>query len=206
MLLQLVISVVAPLLLLVTGYAFWNVQLHRQAIDRSLGETARALSLSLDREVDAARAALSALALSPHLQQGDLAAFRKQSATTAEPFGGWIILIDRKLQQVVNTQRPFGESLPATGAPDLTRGIFATGRPIVSDLFVGRFVQRPVVAVSFPVFRDGVVIYDLRMSFFLNGSKVSWLNKICRPVGGPCLCPAPGVSSPVRKMRLKIGR
>ncbi len=165
-LLQLVISVVAPLLLLVTGYAFWNVQLHRQAIDRSLGETARALSLSLDREVDAARAALSALALSPHLQQGDLAAFHKQSATTAEPFGGWIILIDRKLQQVVNTQRPFGESLPATGAPDLTRGIFATGRPIVSDLFVGRFVQRPVVAVSFPVFRDGVVIYDLRMSFF----------------------------------------
>lgn len=165
-LLQLVLAVVAPLLLLVTGYAFWNVQLHRQAIDRSLVETARALSLRVDREVDGARAALSALALSSHLQQGDLANFQDQAATTAEPFGGWIVLIDNKLQQVVNTRRPFGEPLPATGAPELSDGVFATGRPIVSDLFVGRFVQRPVVAVSFPVFRDGVVIYDLRMAFF----------------------------------------
>src|SRR5260370_14180311 len=42
--------------------------------------------------------------------------------------------------------------------------VVATGKPQVSDLIMGAVLQRPVVAVGVPVFRDGKVAFVLVMA------------------------------------------
>lgn len=164
-LLRLVLGVLAPLLLLVSIYGAWNVQLHRNIAARGLRETVRILSFAVDREMQAAQVALSTLALSPSLQNGDLAAFQKQASAASEQFGGWIVVGDETLQPLVNTRIPYGSPLPAIGEPELTQHTFATGRSSFSGLFGVNGDRASIVAVSVPVSRDGQVIYDLRMSF-----------------------------------------
>ena len=61
----LVLAVVLPLLVL-TAVMFWrDVQLQRAALERGMKDTARALSLALDREVGKLHAVLETLAASP---------------------------------------------------------------------------------------------------------------------------------------------
>lgn len=164
-LLRLVLGVLAPLLLLVAIYGAWNVQLHRNIATRGLRETVRVLSFAVDREMQTAQVALSTLALSPSLQNGDLAAFQKQASAAGEQFGGRIVVGDEALQPLVDTRFPYGSPLPPIGEPELTQHTFATGHASFSGLFAADGDGAVTVAASVPVIRDGRVVYDLRMSF-----------------------------------------
>ena len=181
-LLRLVLGVLTPLLLLVTIYGAWNVQLHRNIADRGLRETVRALSFAVDREMETAQVALSTLALSSRLQNDDFAAFQEQASAASEQFDGWIVVGNQALQQLVNTRLPHGTPLPEISEPELTRHTFATGRPSFSGLFFGNVARASSVAVSVPVFREGSVVYDLRMSF-LPERFVTLLNAQEKPEG-----------------------
>ena len=163
-LLRLVVGVLAPLLLVVAAYGAWNVQLHRSIADRNLQETVRSVSQRVDREMELAKTALSVLALSSRLRENDLAGFYAQAAAVAEPFNGWIVVGDQKLQQLVNTRLPYGEAPPKMSAPELSSRAFATGQPAFSGLFHSSVPEGPAVAVSFPVWRDGHVFYELRLT------------------------------------------
>jgi hypothetical protein len=58
------------------------------------------------------------LAASPSLRQGDLAEFQRQAeASLALLQIGNIVLIDRNMQQLVNTFVPFGKPLPKAVVP-----------------------------------------------------------------------------------------
>jgi hypothetical protein len=48
----------------------------------------------------------------------------------------------------------------------LQRQMFATGKPVIGDLFIGTVVKRPFVSVQVPVFRDGEIKYSLDMGIF----------------------------------------
>lgn len=167
-LLRLVIGVLAPLLLVVAIYGVWNVQLHRSIADRNLHSNVRAVSLVVDREMEMAKTALSVLALSSNLRTDYFAGLYEQAATVAEPFDGWITVGSTALQQLLNTRLPYGAPLPEMSAPEFSRQTFATGRPAFSGLFYATVAKAPTVAVSYPVFRDAQVVYDLRLSFLAN--------------------------------------
>lgn len=164
-LVRLVLGVLAPLLLLVTIYGAWNVQLHRNIAMRGLREAVRVLSFAVDRQMQAAQVALSTLALSPSLQNDDFATFQKRASAAGEQFGGWIVVGDETLHPLVNTLLPLGSPLPPLGEPELTQRTFATGQSSFSGLFTVNHDSPPAVAVSVPVIRDGRVVYDLRMNF-----------------------------------------
>ena len=59
---------------------------------------------------------------------------------------------------------PQDTPLPRRVRADVVEEIFATGRPSVSNVFVGAFIGRLVVSIDVPVIIDGRVRYDLALT------------------------------------------
>jgi two-component system sensor histidine kinase/response regulator len=55
--------------------------------------------------------------------------------------------------------------LPDPGSAARIRKVFDTGRPVISDVFVGGALKRPLVAIHAPVLRDDKVIYVISVAF-----------------------------------------
>ena len=136
------------------------------AVERGLLDTARALSLAIDREMGVSIRSLQILALSEHLRSGDLKKFHEESKTILPTLGIWetVVLTEPSGQQILNLRRPFGSPLPRTNLLDLVRQVTETGRPAVSNLFTGALTGTPLIAVAVPVVRDGKVRYVLNSS------------------------------------------
>jgi PAS domain S-box-containing protein len=135
----------------------------RVAVERGMLDTARALSLAIDRELGVSIRSLQILALSEHLQAGDLKRFHDQSTAVLAALGRWenIVLNEPSGQQVLNLRRPFGSRLPRNNPVDFIQEVLETGRPVVSNLFIGSITGTPLITVSVPVVRDGKILYVL---------------------------------------------
>lgn len=161
----LVLVCVLPVWVTVGFFAYHSYQQKRRAVAASVLETARALSLAVDRELANMQASMKALATSPSLSLGDMAAFHRQAQSVLRDYpGGDIILADASGQQLVNSFVPFGKPLPSRNLPEAVRGIYRDGKPVTSDLFRGAVTGRPLISVDVPVFRGGQVIYDLALT------------------------------------------
>jgi len=155
-------AIVGPLLLYgaYAGFRFTAAQL--RDVREALAIEARTLSANIDREVIGEIDRLQALAASPSLRLGDFAAFQHQAeASLALRRSGNIVLIDRNMQQLVNTAVPFGKPLPKAGAPEVAERALATGQPQVSDLFWAPVTQRLLVTIIVPVEIGGESPYAL---------------------------------------------
>src|SRR6266403_2689011 len=117
----------------------------------------------VDRQIGAIQAELEVLAVSPSLQDGDFAAFDQQVREALKIRGTSIVLHDTKGQQLLSTNRPFGEPLPRATNTEMHDRVVATGEPQISDLIMGAVLRRPILVVGVPVFRDGQVVYVLAM-------------------------------------------
>jgi hypothetical protein len=166
-LIRLVLASLLPAALAAGLLIVYSYQRQRTTIEHSTLDTARALTQAVDQELASGRTALQALATSPYLASGDLAAFHRQAREALiELPGANVVVSDASGQQLVNTLRPFGEPLPRNSSPEQLRRIFETGRPVISDLFVGELAHRPLISVGVPVSRGGQVVYDISMAFF----------------------------------------
>jgi hypothetical protein len=67
--------------------------------------------------------------------------------------------------QLLNTARPYGALLPDPGSAERIRKVFETGKPVISDVFIGGALKRPLVAIHAPVLRDGKVVYCISSAF-----------------------------------------
>src|SRR5262249_13586265 len=101
---------------------------------------------------------------SPSLREGDFAEFQRQAeASLAFRQNGNIILVDRNMQQLVNTWVPFGTPLPKTVTEPIERAL-ATGKPQVTDPFRTPLVKRFLFGIMVPVQIDGENRYVLARS------------------------------------------
>ena len=163
----LVVLVLAALLPVVTFATIAVARLaryERATSEQGMRETARALSLAVDRELASMRATLLLLANSPILRSGDLEAFHRQCVDALSLRGTWIILAEPSGRQLLNTLSPPRTALPWRDEADLLRQVGATGQPVVSDLIRGSVATRPIVTVSVPVFEGRRVRYVLSMA------------------------------------------
>src|SRR5262249_53122683 len=105
---------------------------------------------------------LLALRASPSLRQGDFAEFHRQAeAALAFRESGNIVLVDRSMQQLVNTGVPFGTTLEKVAVPEPAEKALATGKPQVTGLFVGSVTKELMYAIIVPVEIDGENRYAL---------------------------------------------
>jgi len=166
-LIRLVAASVIPAVLaaaLLIGYSYDRQRAFTE--DRAL-DVARALAQAVDRELARNQAALMVLATSPYLTSGDLAAFHRQAREAIGDLpGDNFVLSDASGQQLVNTLRPFGEALPLRASLSQMRRVFETGKPAISDLFVGEVARGPVIALDVPVRRGDRVVFALAMGVF----------------------------------------
>ena len=109
--------------------------------------------------MESIKTTLKTLAVSRPLAIADFAEFHRQANEALGGSGLIILVLDRNLQQLVNTGVPFGTPLPKTGDAETALKVLESKQPQVSDLFVGRITRRPAVDVHMPMMRNGEVRY-----------------------------------------------
>src|SRR5215472_1818261 len=160
---MLTLVTVLPLVALASFAILRAVEAQRAQIQRDVRERVHNLLADVDRQISAIQAELQVLAASPSLKEGDFLAFYRQMRAALEIRGTSIVLHDTKGQQLLSTNRPFGEPLPRATNTEMHDRVVATGQPQISDLILGAVLRRPILVVGVPVFRDGQVAYVLAM-------------------------------------------
>src|SRR6516164_9045246 len=159
----LVLATVLPLVGLASFAMIRTVDAERARIERDAQERVAGLLADVDRQITSIQAELQVLAVSPSLQEGDFAGFDRQMREALKIQGTSIVLHDTKAQQLLSTNRPFGEPLPRATNSEMHDRVVETGKPQISDLFIGAVLARPILTVGVPVFRDRKVTYALAM-------------------------------------------
>jgi signal transduction histidine kinase/CheY-like chemotaxis protein len=163
---RLVILTLAVLLpaLAMAALLVWDAYRHERAyLERQMMETARALSLVIDRQIGQQEVMLQALSSSPYFIRGDWAAFYDQAKRATISPDDWVVVQDARGQQLLNTRTPFGSPLPVTPLDD---GPFSWASPPTSqfrtsNMFVGRVNRRAMVVVNMRVARPDGSVMDL---------------------------------------------
>jgi two-component sensor histidine kinase/PAS domain-containing protein len=157
----LVLALALPAMI-VAGAGFYSVyQADRQAMDQRVQEIVRAMTLSLDREIEKTEVALRILASSPHIRSGDFAAFYRQAqeASLAEP--AWIALFETNGRVLLNTRLPYGTVLPESIRLDTIRRIQQARRAELSELSVRPATGQALATLDVPVVIGDAVPYVL---------------------------------------------
>ncbi|GFO57292.1 hypothetical protein GMSM_42990 [Geomonas sp. Red276] len=162
----LVLACVLPVWLIAGALVWYAYTSKLEGLHRSMLASARIMGMVVDRELTSMQSALLALATSPSFAKGDFADIHRQTHELLQAYPGCdIIVADSSGQQLVNSFRPFGTPLPKRANQELVKAIFATGRPVISNLFFGAVTKRPMIAIDVPVFVNGTVRYDLSLAF-----------------------------------------
>ncbi|WP_315721564.1 MULTISPECIES: ATP-binding protein [unclassified Bradyrhizobium] len=141
----------------------WGLYQHeREQASQGALATVRALAAALDRDLAGTSSAAQVLAESAALATDDLGAFYKEAKGSLPHLeGSAVVVADAAGQQVVNTALPYGAPLPRRSDLANHRKVFETGKPSVSDIFIGAVSKRPALSIDVPVFREGKVKYTL---------------------------------------------
>src|SRR5918992_2237798 len=109
-LVALVMLAVIPLMV-IAGVLVWRQSnLQREAFERSLLQTAQALAVAVDRQIQSERVMLDTLAQSPLIDSGELNAFYALCIRVIrqERHSIFISLFESTGKQIFNTLRPLG--------------------------------------------------------------------------------------------------
>lgn len=138
---------------------------HLAAALQGQHETARSVSLLVDRDLARAEAALHVLATSHHLDSGNMAAFHEQAKTANQGATGWTFLLDEYGRQIINTVVPFGTKLPLPTAQTRVQQVLTTQKTLVTDVILGPLINRPVTTLNIPVTTASGKKFVLAMAF-----------------------------------------
>jgi PAS domain S-box-containing protein len=130
-----------------------NARSERAALEYRARLLARTSALMIDREMTNLNALLAALATSPALLSGDLAAFHRQALETPKPESAAIVLYDAELNQQLHTDHPLGAALahPTSELEKQLRDALQGGHFGVGKLSSGTVQQDYLVGVVLPV-------------------------------------------------------
>ncbi|WP_084267335.1 ATP-binding protein [Azohydromonas lata] len=171
----LAMSVLLPTLLAAVASIAYFYRQERQSFEERVLETARAMSMVVDRELARREAMVKTLAKSPTLVQDDLEAFHRYAREVAPQPDMVVVLSDLSGQQLLNTRRTFGEApLPRTVFSELRRQADPTAT-LVSDLYFAPFGRQYSFAVEVPVVIKGQLRYYLSV-----GGYASYLQQLLK--------------------------
>lgn len=142
----------------------------RAQLEGDMIATARAMVQSVDSQLFRAKTVGQVLVTSSALIPHDLEGFHRRArdviATTN--VGMNVVLSDENGQQLVNTLRKFGEPLPQHGDPEVLGRVFETGQPVISEIYIGGVLRKPVLSIDLPVVLAGKVAYVLSIGLLPN--------------------------------------
>ncbi|MCG7393756.1 PAS domain-containing protein [Microvirga sp. ACRRW] len=157
----LVFALTLPAILIAAAGLYSGYRSEQENMDLRLQETARAMSLSLDREIEKSEIALRMLAQSPYIANGDYAAFHEQAQAAGLPSPSWVSLIRPDGKVHLNTRVPYGTPLPDSARPATLLKVQESRKTHLSDLFIGPNTGQPLVTLDVPVILNEEVAYIL---------------------------------------------
>lgn len=151
-------GVIGATVLFIYEYREGHAQLQKDTL-----QTTRALAQTVDSYLLKVQAVAQTLSTSDALARRDLALFHRQArqVVALAGLGTNVVLRDETGQQILNTLVDFGQPLPRHPLQEQVRNVFASGRPAVSDLFIGPVTRHAIVSVYVPVSIGGKVAYAL---------------------------------------------
>ena len=169
-----VFALIIPACLIAIGFSVKAYYDGRDSVTSLTLQTARAMTFLVERELVGLKGATEALAFSGYLQTNNLDAFYLQAESVLRTTTGFtFVLTDLSGQQIVNTLKPYGSVLPRAGDPALIERVFTSGKPIISNLYLGGVTKKPILSISAPVFKNGKLAYALDLGFLpSNFSKI----------------------------------
>ncbi len=167
----LVTACVLPASLMAVVLITHDYQRAREQLLSNLLGTARAMVSVVDRDMASIESSLVVLATSPYLESDNFHAFYNQAQNVlknqSEQGDINIALLDKNGRQYINTRRPFGTPLPTRNRFHGWASIYETGKPVISDLFVGEVTKRPLLVIGVPVtLQDDRIQYSLNAGIF----------------------------------------
>ena len=162
-LLFLVLICVLPGVALCSYLVYANYQLEKRQVASETESLAGQILVELERELAAMESGLRVLATAEPLKNGELQRFHQIARAALKSQTAYAyVLIDSQGRQVLNTLRPFGTPLPASGNPPQLAEIFDSGKTVLTDLFLTPLTGQALIALGVPVYgRDGTIIYTL---------------------------------------------
>jgi PAS domain S-box-containing protein len=164
-LVALVAAALVPALLFGGWLTFSSAQSERALLERNADNKAKEVMADIDHEIATATAMLTALASSHFLQTGDYSGFHGQAVEVSRQLNVQIVLRDATSgQQIVNASVNWGETLPQTIAAESLSAMqeaLKTGKPTISNVFYGAFINRYFITAGIPVNRGGRIAYYL---------------------------------------------
>ena len=120
--------------------------------ERAMLDLARALTSAVDAELDASVTALSNLARSPAMMQGDIGGFYDLARTQVHSQPDWlgVFLADQDGNSLFRTTAPFDAPAQQAADPPSLQQALALRRPVVGRIAQGKG-GRPAVPVRIPV-------------------------------------------------------
>jgi signal transduction histidine kinase/PAS domain-containing protein len=142
-----------PVLLFALWLLYQQWVLGQNEVKRELQQTARALAVSVQRELNASVRQLERISEGPTLQQGSLQDFHGYMRTLSSELQEWdnLVLLDGQ-RTLLNSAVDYGGPLAPLTNTALQR-VWRTGEPLVTDLYPSPASGQPTVAVVVPVRR-----------------------------------------------------
>jgi PAS domain S-box-containing protein len=156
----------------------------RRRIEAAAQTLARTLAQAVDSEIENITTTLEALASSPSLESGDIAAFHRQARAVHRLQGHHFSFRDERSVVQATTRLPFGEPVGPSPEPviEADRFVMRERKPTVSNLFKGPIIGSHAIQIVVPVLSEDpvrhVVGASLEPSFF-----VGILNRLERGPG-----------------------
>lgn len=164
-LLLLVVVSVVPLVGMGLIREYLDYQVTQREIYDGLLLAARGMAVGVERDLQLYVSSLETLATSPALQTSDLAGFDGQArAFLARQPPGTLLGLAAKDASVSRIYGGPEAAMETPGLPDdgtAANPVFATGRPVVTNLLREEGAGSVSYNVDVPVFHDGTVVYDL---------------------------------------------
>jgi signal transduction histidine kinase/CheY-like chemotaxis protein len=136
---------------------------------RSLQDTARAVSLAVDREVEISTRRLEVLSSQDSFRDEEWKDFHREGRRLVATSEDWrnLLVFTAEGRELVNIRVDYGQPLPHFEEIDYVKRVVREGRPVVSDLFSIPTGDQ-VVHVAVPVVRPGKPPLVLAASLDLN--------------------------------------
>ena len=147
----------------VVVYMLWQQQQHQFELQQKA--TARAIALSIEKQLEGTVRQLEYMASSPLLDSDAYEEFARNAGRALETGKHWsnVIVFAVDGQQLLNTRFPKPTMRTPIGQAHVL-DVIRTARPMISDVFTGPASGRLIVAVTVPVVREGRVAKALSAS------------------------------------------
>jgi signal transduction histidine kinase len=158
----LVLSALVPAFLFSSLMVNWLGKLERQASERTLLQATQGLGAAVDQEIEATIRTLQSLAVSVHLEHGDLEAFHAEIVRILQSQSSWltVLLHDPDGQVLLNGARRYGEKLVGPADMASFNQVVDTRRPTVGSIARGPR-GRFAFPIRIPVFEGDSLVYVL---------------------------------------------